>query len=104
MSEKSIFRRVRRPLAAARLSCADEADRFGIAMSPGVRDHEHPPLRRSAVEGIAIPPMSAAGLGVGLGLPPVPLEHLFSIYGILGTRSATEQEDGGRAQETLPAC
>jgi hypothetical protein len=42
MSEKSIFRFVRRPLAATRPPRADDPDRFRIATSPErVRDHEH---------------------------------------------------------------
>src|SRR5688500_10271726 len=42
MSEKSICRRVRRTLTAARAPRADDPDRFGIATSPEcVRDHEH---------------------------------------------------------------
>jgi hypothetical protein len=118
MSEKSIFRRVRRALAAARLSRADEADRFGIAMSPdGVRDHEHPSIGRSAkpsasrfrrgvlqvraVECVGIQEdrhglveRDAVFRRVGLGLPRVPLEHLFSIYGIPAMLRVTDQ--GGR--------
>ena len=48
MSEKSICRRVRRTLTAARPPRADDPDRFGIATSPEcVRDHEHASARRS---------------------------------------------------------
>jgi hypothetical protein len=48
MSEKSICRRVRRPLAAARPPRADDPDRFGIATFPEcVRDHEHASTSRS---------------------------------------------------------
>jgi len=100
MSEKSIGRRVRRALAAARPPRADDPDRFGIATSPKcVRDHEHmsargstkpqePRLRRRvlqvrAVERLCIEEDSysvverdAVLRRVGLGLPRVPLEHL----------------------------
>ena len=45
MSEKSIFRAVRRAFAATRPPRADEPDRFGIASSPqGVGDDEHAPV------------------------------------------------------------
>jgi hypothetical protein len=48
MSEKSIFRRVRRAFAAARPPRADKSDRFGIATSPErVRNHEHLSVCRS---------------------------------------------------------
>ena len=106
MSEKSIGRRVRRPLAAARSPRADDPDRFGIATSPEcVRDHEHastsrstkpqePRLRRRVLQVRAIERVGIQEDGhgvverdavlrrVGLGLPRVPLEHLFSIYGM----------------------
>ena len=99
MSEKSICRRVRRPLAAARSPRADDPDRFGIATSPEcVRDHEHastsrstkpqePRLRRRVLQVRAIERVGIQEDGhrvverdavlrrVGLSLPRVPLEH-----------------------------
>ena len=49
MSEKSIFRAVRRSLAATRAPRADEPDRFRIATSPQrVGHHRHAAVRGSA--------------------------------------------------------
>ena len=108
ISEKSIFRRVRRTLAAARPPRADDPDRFRIAPSPErVRDHEHvsacrstkaqePRLRRRVLQVRAIERLGIQEDGhglvegdavlrrVGLSLPRVPREHLFSIYEIPG--------------------
>src|ERR1700741_2156617 len=39
---------------------------------------------------------------VGLGLPRVPLEHLFSIYGITGMLGATDKEAGAHATRSIP--
>src|SRR5713101_9826179 len=112
ISEKSIFRTVRRAFATTRPPRADEPDRFRIASSPqGVGDYEHAPVGGSteppkpgfgtrmlqvcAVEGLGIEEdrhgvieRHAVFRRVGLGLPRVPLEHVFSIYGMLTSRCA----------------
>jgi hypothetical protein len=108
MSEKSICRRVRRTLTAARAPRADDPDRFSIATSPEcVRDHEHvstggstkpqePRLRRRVLQVRAIECLGIEEHGhgvlerdavlrrVGPGLPRIPLEHAFSIYEMHG--------------------
>ena len=114
MSEKSIFRDIRRAFPPTRAPRADETDRFGIAASPqGVRDHEHVPVGRpteppkSGFGTRVLQVWAAKGVGVeedrhgvverhtvfrrvGLGLPRVPLEHVFSIYEIIAMLTATD--------------
>ena len=64
MSEKSMSRRVRRALAAAGPPCADDPDRFRIALFPQcVRDHEHVSVRIGQAAETATLPPSAAGPG-----------------------------------------
>jgi hypothetical protein len=110
MSLKSILRVVRRAFAPARAARADKADLFGIIVTSSERvgHHQHSAVRGSSqskvagflagmrtvwtVHGFGIEEdchgegeADAVLLRVGRGLPRIPLEHQFSIYGMSRT-------------------